>query len=145
MTASKYCDPYHALRFRIEIDGLQRGGFREASGLDATNEVVQYREGNEADLTVHKLPGLTTYSNIVLKGGLTDDHTFYDWKQTTVKGKTERKNGSIILLDDAGDEKIRWNFHRGWITKWSGPAFNATSNDVAIESIEIAHEGVVLA
>ena len=142
MTASKYVDPYQAYRFRIEIQGIQRGGFREASGLDATNDVVEYREGNEPDGTVHKLSGLTKYSNITLKGGITDDHTFYDWKQTTVKGKTERKTGSIILLNDAGEEKMRWNFSRGWITKWSGPTFNATSNDVAIESIEIAHEGV---
>ena len=142
--ANKHVDPYQSYRFRIEIDGLQRGGFREASGLDATNDVVEYREGDE-DPTVRKLSGLTKYSNITLKGGITDDHAFYDWKQTTVGGKTERKNGSIILLDDAGDEKLRWNFHRAWITKWSGPTFNATANDVAIESVEIAHEGVVKA
>lgn len=144
MASSKHVDPYQAYRFRIEIEGIQRGGFREASGLDATNDVVEYREGDE-EATVRKLSGLTKYANITLKGGLTDDVSFYEWKQKTVAGKTERKSGSIILMDDGGEEKLRWNFHRAWITKWSGPTFNATSNDVAIESVEIAHEGVVKA
>jgi phage tail-like protein len=57
-------------------------------------------------------------------------------------GTVERKNGSIVLLDTTGAEKLRWNFVEGWPTKWTGPTFNATSNDVAIETLEIAHEGL---
>jgi phage tail-like protein len=137
-------DPYQAYRFRIEIDGIQRAGFREASGLSAVNDIVEYRNG-EDEPTVRKLCGLTKYANIVLKGGMTDDESLINWKKTSVDGKTERKNGSIVLLDDAGDEKLRWNFRRAWVTGWSGPSFNAQSNEVAIESIEIAHEGLTKA
>ena len=138
-------DPYQSYRFRIELEGLQRAGFSEAAGLDVTNDVVEYREGNAKETTTRKLAGLTKYSNISLKSGITDDKTLWEWKQTTIDGKTQRKTGSIILLDDAGEEKLRWNFHRGWILSWKGPSFNATANAVAIEAIEIAHEGIVKA
>jgi phage tail-like protein len=134
-------DPYRGYNFRIEIDGIDRGGFREASGLDSTQDPVEYREGTEG-LTPRKLPGLNKYSNISLKWGTTEDAELWDWRKKNMDGKIERKNGSIILMDDTGEEKVRWNFREGWPTKWTGPSFNATSNDVAIETLEIAHEGV---
>ena len=134
-------DPLQAFRFLIEIDGITRAGFRECSGLDSSQDAVEYREGNEA-LTARKLPGLNKYSNISLKRGVTDDKQLWDWRKKVIDGKIERKNGSIILQDDAGEEKARWNFIMGWPTKWTGPTFNATSNDVAIETLDIAHEGV---
>lgn len=134
-------DPYRGYNFRIEIDGIDRGGFREASGLDSTQDPVEYREGTEG-LTPRKLPGLNKYSNISLKWGTTEDAELWDWRKKNMDGQIERKNGSIILMDDTGEEKVRWNFREGWPTKWTGPSFNATSNDVAIETLEIAHEGV---
>jgi phage tail-like protein len=137
-------DPYQAYRFKVELDGITRGGFKEAAGLDVTNDVVEYREGTDPS-TARKLSGMTKYANITLKGGMTDDTSLIEWKKKTIEGKTERKNGSIVLCDDAGDEKLRWNFSEGWIVAWKGPTFNASSNDVAIESIEIAHEGLVKA
>lgn len=138
-------DPYQAYRFKVELDGIAtRGGFKEASGLDVTNDVVEYREGTDPP-TARKLSGMTKYSNITLKGGMTDDTSLIDWKKKTIDGKTERKDGSIILCDDAGDEKLRWNFHEAWIVSLKGPSFNASTNDVAIESIEIAVESVVKA
>ena len=135
-------DPYQSYRFKVELDGIQRGGFKDASGLESSNDVVEYREGDKP-ATVTKLSGMTKYSNITLKGGMTDDVSLIEWKKKTIDGKTERKNGSIILCDDAGEEKLRWNFVEAWIVKWTGPTFNAMTNDVAIESIEIAHEGLV--
>lgn len=134
-------DPYRGYNFRIEIDGIDRGGFREASGLDSTQDPVEYREGTER-LTPRKLPGLNKYSNISLKWGTTEDAELWEWRKKNIEGQIERKNGSIILMDDTGEEKVRWNFREGWPTKWTGPSFNATSNDVAIETLEIAHEGV---
>lgn len=134
-------DPYRGYNFRIEIDGIDRGGFREASGLDSTQDPVEYREGTEG-LTARKLPGLNKFSNISLKWGTTEDAELWDWRKKNMDGKIDRKNGSIILMDDTGEEKVRWNFREGWPTKWTGPSFNATSNDVAIETLEIAHEGV---
>lgn len=137
-------DPFRAYNFLVEIDGITRAGFRECSGLDTTQESIDYREGGEA-LHVRKLPGLVKYSNISLKRGITDDGELWEWRKKAIEGRVERKNGSIILLDDSGSEKIRWNFVEGWPSKWSGPTFNATGNEVAIESLEIAHEGVAKA
>ena len=134
-------DPYRGFNFLVELDGLTRAGFREASGLDASSDVVEYREGNEG-LATRKLPGLTKYSNITLKWGLTDDAELWGWRKRVMDGAIQRKNGSIVVLDEAGNEKVRWNFRQAWPTKWTGPSFNATSNDVAIETLEIAHEGV---
>jgi phage tail-like protein len=134
-------DPYRAFNFLIEIEGITRAGFREASGLDTAADPVEYREGGEA-ITPRKLPGLVKYSNISLKWGVSDDHDLWDWHNKALTGKVERKNGSIILLDEAGAEKLRWNFRNAWPSKWTGPTFNATSNEVAIDSLEIVHEGV---
>ena len=137
-------DPYRSYQFLVEIEGITRAGFRECSGLDSSQDAIEYREGNEA-LTTRKLPGLVKYSNISLKWGITDDAELWAWRNKVVSGKIERRNGSIILLDDTGAEKVRWNFREAWPTKWTGPSFNATGNDIAIETLEIAHEGLVKA
>lgn len=138
-------DPYRGYNFRLEIDGITRAGFRECSGLDSTQDPIQYREGNERPLTQRKMPGLNTYSNLSLKWGISDDKEFWDWRLKAMQGGVERKNGSIVLMDDTGEAKMRWNFVNGWPTKWSGPSFNATGNEVAIESVDIAHEGLTRA
>jgi phage tail-like protein len=138
-------DPYRGFNFIVEIDGISRAGFREASGLDSSQDPTEYREGNDKALTARKLPGLNKFSNISLKWGITDDKELWDWREQARNGKVEYKNGSIVLLNDTGEEKIRWNFVNGWPTKWTGPTYNATSNDVAIETLEIVHEGIVRA
>jgi phage tail-like protein len=144
MATGERKDPYRAYNFLVEIDGITRAGFRECSGLDSTQDPIDYREGGEA-IHVRKLPGLVKYSNISLKRGITDDAEMWEWRKKAMDGKVERKNGSIILLDDTGAEKLRWNFVEGWPTKWTGPTFNATGNEVAIETLEIVHEGVTKA
>jgi phage tail-like protein len=103
--------------------------------------VIEYRVGGEPS-TVRKLPGLTRYSNIVLRRGITKDAELWNWRQTVVQGNVDRRNGSIILLDEDGTELVRWNFFHGWIAKCEGPALNAKGNEVAIETVEIAHEGL---
>jgi phage tail-like protein len=137
-------DPFRAFNFLVEIDGITRAGFQECSGLDVSLDPVEYREGGEP-ITPRKLPGLAKYANITLKRGITDDQELWEWIQQGVQGETERKNGSIILLDAHGEEQSRWNFRDGWPTKWTGPSFNATDNSVAVETLEIAHEGVAVA
>src|SRR5690242_9309060 len=131
-------DPYRNFNFLVEIDGITQAGFSECSGFGASNDPIEYREGGE-NTTVRKLPGVTKYPNIVLKWGLTDSRELYDWFRDITQGKIARKNGSVILLDVDGTEKVRWNFVRGWPTKWDGPDFNAKGTDVAIETLEIAH------
>ena len=137
-------DPYRVYKYKVEIDGITRGGFREASGLDSSQDPIEYREGTD-ELHAKKLPGLNKSSNITLKWGITDDAQLWEWRKKSIDGKVERKNGSIVLYNDAGEEKIRWNFVEAWPTKWTGPSFNATGNEVAIETLEIAHEGLTKA
>ena len=141
MATGERTDPYRGYNFKVEIDGITRAGFQEASGLDTTQAPIEYREGDDA-LTSHKLPGLNTYANISLRRGITDDAELWDWRKTCQDSEIERKNGSIVLCDDTGEEKLRWNFVEGWPTKWTGPSFSAAGNEVAIESLEIVHEGM---
>jgi phage tail-like protein len=137
-------DPYRGYNFLVEVDGISRAAFRECSGLETSQDPIDYREGTDP-LTVRKLPGLVRYSNVTLRVGVTDDTELWDWRQRAVDGDVDRRNGSIVLLDDTGTEQVRWNFREGWPTKWTGPSFNATGNEVAIEALEIAHEGLVKA
>src|SRR5262245_43611821 len=137
-------DPYKNFQFLLEIDGITQGGFSECSGFGSNVEVVEYREGGDTT-TVRKLPGKVSYHDITLKWGITDSRELYDWHLTAVNGNVERKNGSIILQDDAGQEKMRWNFFRAWPSKYDGPDFNAKGNDVAIDSLTVSCERVVRA
>jgi len=132
-------DPYLGFNFLVEIDGITQAGFQEVSGLDASTDNVDYREGTDPN-HARKLSGLNKFSPISLKRGITDTDELWKWRQTVMDGKTERKNGSIVLLDDTGAEKIRWNFSNAWPTKWTGPSFNAATTAVAIETLEITHE-----
>jgi phage tail-like protein len=134
-------DPFGAFNFLVEIDGITRAAFRDCSGLDSSQQAIEYREGGEP-LRTRKIPGLNSYSNITLTRGVTTDAELWDWRQRAADGRVERKNGSIILLDDKGEEKIRWNFSDAWPIKWTGPTFNATGNDLAVEVLELAHEGL---
>lgn len=134
-------DPFANFNFRVEIDGITRAAFHEVSGFDSTVDVIEHREGGD-NISPRKLPGMTKHSNIVLKWGLTADTELYDWHRDVVKGNVTRKNGSIVLLDRAGQEQVRWNFFDAWPTKWDGPDFNAEGNDVSIETLELAHERI---
>jgi phage tail-like protein len=139
MATGSRVDPYRGFNFRVEIDGIQQAGFQEVSGLDSSTSSVDYREGTDPK-HVRKLPALNTVSAISLKRGITDSDELWKWRQTVIDGKAERKNGSIVLMDTTGAEKLRWNFSNAWPSKWTGPAFNATSTAVAVETLEITHE-----
>lgn len=136
-------DPYGQFNFQIEIDGVIQGGFSEASGLTTDTNIIEYREGQEIT-TTRKLPGLMKYNNIVLKRGWTNDRKLWEWRKKVIDGKTERQSGTIVLLDEGRQPALRWNFVQGWPSKWEGPALNAKTSEVAIETLEIAHEGLEL-
>lgn len=129
-------------RFKVEIDGLTVAHFQSVSGLSHEIEVLSHPEGGVND-RLHKLPGQGSYPNITLKMGYVD-RALESWHQDFSRspGKVGRKNGSIILLDDANMEVKRWNFRRAWPVKWEGPDFDASQNQIAVESVEIAHEGI---
>lgn len=140
-TPSEFLDPQGNYNFHVEIDGISRGAFHEVSGLDSTVDVVEHREGGW-NQTPRKLPGQTKHSAIVLKWGFNVDRDLIDWHQRIVDGEIERKDGSIVLLDRRNAEVARWNFTRAWPSKYTGPSFNAEASDVAIETLELVHEGV---
>ncbi len=134
-------DPYKNFRFLVEIDGIVQAGFSETSGFGSNVEVIEYREGGDPT-TVRKLPGKVSYPDITLKWGVTDSRELYDWHRVAINGQIERKNGSIILMDDTGQEKVRWNFFNAWPSKWDGATFTAKGNDVAIDSLTVSCERV---
>jgi phage tail-like protein len=136
-------DPYSAFNFIVEVDGVIVGGFAECGGLTTETDIVEYRNGDE-DITVRKLPGKAKYTQISLKRGYTDSRELWEWRKLVITGRTERKSGTIQLLDEARQPALKWNFREGWPSKWEGPALNAKNNDVAIETLEIAHEGLEL-
>ncbi|MCG6877218.1 MAG: phage tail protein [Betaproteobacteria bacterium] len=139
--ATQRDDPYLAQNFRVEIDGLEVASFAEVSGLEATIEVIEYRNGSE-DNTVRKLPGLAKYSNITLKRGIVGDLSLWQWLRAVCQGEVQRRSGSIILLNERREEVLRINFRRGWPCKWVGPSLSARDNEVAIEVLELCHEGL---
>ena len=143
MATGDRVDPYAQFNFLVELDGVARAGFTEVGGLTTEQDIIEYREGS-SPATVSKLPGLRKYSNLMLKRGFTQDFDLWNWRKTTLDGETDRRGGSIILLDEGRNEVLRWNFTAGWICKWEGPALNSTTNEAAIESIEICHEGLEL-
>ena len=140
-TTALRIDPYMNFNFLVEIDGITRAGFHEVSGIDSTIDVVEHREGGD-NTSPRKLPGLTKHANIVLKRGITDDTQLWQWHLDAVNGTLTRKNGSIVLKDRRGNEVARWNFVNAWPSKWTGPNLTAEGTDVAIETLELAHEGL---
>lgn len=140
-------DPYSAFNFQVVITGVfddgqaVRGSFAEVSGLDVSIEPIEYRNGSE-DNTVRKMPGLKTFSNIVLKRGVIGDLAFWAWIKSVLDGQVQRADGTITLLDENGQPVLRWKFRRAWPCKWTGPRLNAKGSDVAIETLELCHEGL---
>lgn len=140
-------DPYPGYNFLVTINGVSddgasvQGSFSEVSGLGVEITPIEYRNGSE-DTTVRKLPGLKKFTNIVLKRGITGDISFWNWVVSALDGEVQRANGSIALLDENRQEVMRFNFRRGWPTKWTGPELRASGNEIAMEMIEICHEGL---
>ncbi|MGA2121241.1 MAG: phage tail protein [Methanoregula sp.] len=135
-------DPYRNFRFRLEIDGITQAGFNEVIFGNATTEVIEYREGSDPP-RMRKLSGLTRYGTIQLKWGITNTMDLYKWyKAITDSGAgAVRKNMSIILVDESGSDKSRWDIEHAWPTRYDPPDFSAQDSRVAIELLEITHEG----
>lgn len=136
-------DPYAAFNFLVEIDNVTVAGFSECSGINTETDAIEYRTG-DTDITVTKLPGLKKFGNITLKRGFTASKELWEWRKKVLDGKTERQSGSIVLQNEARQEAMRWTFREGWPRKWEGPTFNAKTNEVAIETLEIVCEGIAL-
>ena len=133
--------PYGEFRYKVEIDGIDACSFSEVTGFDASIDVMEYREGDMVQ-TPMKIPGLKKYGNITLKKGLADSRALYDWLNEGVTGEVNRKTITITLLDATEKAVASWRVINAWPLRYTAPDFNATSSEVAVETLEIAHEGM---
>jgi phage tail-like protein len=134
-------DPYTSFNFLVEIEGILTGGFSECSGLQSEVEIEEYREGGLNDY-VHRFAGRVKHPPLVLKHGLSPIDTLWVWHQNVARGEIERRNGTIYLLDQMRIPVVWWNFKNAFPIRWTGPDLRAGSNEVAFESVELAHQGL---
>ncbi len=144
MPTGERIDPYRSYNFQLEIDGVPLGAFSECSGLSAEGDTVDYREGTDKAANVRKLVGLRKYTNITLKRGYTQDKSLWSWFKNIVDGIPDRRDVTIVLMNEQRDPVLRWHAENAWINKIEAPTFNASGNEVAIESVELVHEGLTI-
>jgi conserved hypothetical phage tail region protein len=134
--------PLPKFYFQVKIGGTE-GAFQEVTGLDMEAQVIEYRHGNSPDFTTIKMPGIKKYSNVILKKGVfKDDKTYWDWINKIKMNTIERQPVTISLLDEAGSPVQTWTLKNAWPTKISGTDLKSDGNEPAVESLDIAHEGV---
>ncbi len=137
-------DPFRTFNFRLEIDDTTVAAFSDVTGLSSDGEVADYRTGMDIPLTARKLPGLRKFGPITLKRGMVHDTTLWDWYRNIAVGIADRRNGSVILMDEERNDVLRWNFESAWPNKIEGPTLKAAGNEIAIESIELIVEDITL-
>lgn len=138
--ATRPCpDPHRAFNFVLELDGRIIAGFAEVSGLCLDLSIDQRRADSAALADVRRLPGLRKFTNITLKRGIANSKALDDWH---VHGSADHRHITVVLCDEAGQPTTRWRIEKAWISKIEGPTLNATGNDVAIETLELTHQGV---
>jgi phage tail-like protein len=137
-------DPYKNYNFLVEIDNVKSAGFSICIIPDASVDVIEYREGGDAVTGVRKLPGRVKYSNLVLKRGMTDSQDLWTWFNNVVTGVSDTRQVTVILQDDTRNPVIRWTFYNAWPTKYESSPLQGKGNEVAIETLEIAHERMEL-
>lgn len=136
-------EAYPACRFYVMIDNKAQGVFTEVSGLQIEMDVMDYQEGGNNGF-VHRLPGFTKVSNLTLKRGMSSSNEFFKWLADIASGKFTRRHVTLVMYDAAGEEVMRWDFLNAYPVKWIGPQFRAPDASAAIETLELAHEGVML-
>jgi len=136
--------PLPAFHFKVEWGG-QNVGFTEASGLTQEVQLIEYRDGNSPDYSTIKMPGLHKFNNITLKRGIMKgDNEFFKWLNTVKLNTIERRNLTISLLNEEHEAVMVWKAVNAFPVKVEGPGLKASGNEVAVESIELAHEGLTL-
>lgn len=137
--------PLPVFHFRVEF-GAEQLGFTEVAGLTQENQMIEYRSGDFPEYSSIKMPGLRKFSNITLKRGIMkSDNKFYNWVFSAMKlSNVDRKDLTISLLNEKHEPVMSWKVSRAFPVKLEGPQLKAMGNEVAIESIEITHEGLVV-
>jgi len=134
--------PYPVFHFIVDWGGT-RVGFTEVTGLTQENQAIEYRDGSFPEYSSIKMPGLRKFSNITLKRGVTKaDNEFFGWLSTVKLNQVQRRDLVISLLNEEHQPVMTWKVHNAFPVKVEGPQLKASGNEVAIESIEIAHEGL---
>jgi phage tail-like protein len=134
-------DPIPAFRFEVELDDLPVAGFSEISGLSVEVKPHEYAEGGINNY-IHRFPGPVAQGNITLKRGIVDIR-LWNWFYDLTLGKVQLRNASIRLRDPSGREVLmEWYIRESFPIKWTGPELNATQNSVAVETLELAHQGL---
>jgi len=132
--------------FHFEVDWGDADGtvrFSEVTGLNVEYQAIEYRDGNEKDYIMQKMPGLKKAGNVTLKRGVMEtNNAFWDWANTANLNKVERRDVTIRLLNEASEPTMVWTLRSAWVTKVTYPDLKASGNEVAVEQIELAHEGV---
>jgi phage tail-like protein len=141
-TAATTKDVHLGLRFWIQLGQVEIAGFRECSPLIIETETFPYPEGG-LNTYIHQLPVRTKYTNITLKRGMDDTQTLYQWYVKAAAGQIQRQNISIIIYDSLQNVKAQWDLQNAFPCKWTGPDLKAESGAIAVESVEIAHEGLL--
>jgi len=137
---------YPLVKFHFTVDwGGTKIGFTEVSGLDVDIDPIEYRHGASKEFTATKMPGLRKYSNITLKrGSFQDDNEFYEWMNTVKMNTIERRDITISLLNEDHEPVVVWKIKNAWPVKVQSTDLNADGNEAAIETLELAHEGLVI-
>ena len=136
--------PIPVFHFTVQWGG-DRVGFSEVSGLTQENQAIEYRDGSFPEYSSIKMPGLRKFSNVTLKRGIVKgDNQFFKWLSTVKLNTVERRDLIVNLLNEEHQPVMVWKIMRAFPVKVEGPGLKATGNEVAIESIELAHEGLEL-
>jgi len=136
--------PVSAFHFSVEWGGT-RIGFTEVSGLSAELQSIDYREGSSNEFHVTKMPGMPQFSNITLKRGVySSDNEFFQWLNSVKMNNIDRRDLTISLLNEMHEPMMVWSIKDAWPCKVEGPSLNSTGNEVAVESIELCHEGLTV-
>jgi len=137
--------PQPPLRFQVKWDGVLME-FQEVSGLESETQTIEYRQGNSATFSTIKMPGVQKIGRITLKKGVfKSSGRFWDWFNQIQMNKIKRVTVAISLLDEAGQPTMVWTLNNAWPTKVTGTDLKASGSPVAIESIELTHEGLTIA
>lgn len=137
--------PLPAFYFKVEVEDLGEMSFKEVSGLDLEAQIIEYRHGNSPAFSTIKMPGLKKSSNISLKKGVfKSDNKFFDWFNEIKLNTIKRRAVTISLLDEEGNPTMVWKLANAWPTKITGVSLKSDGNDVAMEQLDLAHEGLTI-
>jgi phage tail-like protein len=137
--------PLPQFYFQVKIAG-QEVAFQEVSGLDVEAQVIEYRHGNSPEFSTIKMPGIKKSSDVTFKKGIfKSDNTFWDWFSKIKMNTIERKEVVISLLDEGGKPTMVWTLKNAWPTKITGTDLKSSGNEVAVETLVVAHEGITIA